>query len=312
METTRKNAVSGTDKQFRADFEIKVIKTDEASKVAHFEIRPDPRRYNEVLQDGERFYLDRYLGHLINLADMIGKMNELPMFTSPRSIDSAPDYADRRRSAVEHELITGEHVAPEEKARPHESFVTKSETRKIAFLSVDICGSTTNRLKNAEGFDTSYKIFLQELGTLVGQFHGFVLKTKGDGFIAYIDMPSFTTQCDSTVDLGLSFLVVLEKTVNPALKLAGLDPIKIRVGADYGLAKNQKFTVHATGFSQDDVVSDALNRAVKIEESCKPNQFRIGRELYELIHVQWLERAIEVPFDGATVGIENYKVYEVR
>jgi hypothetical protein len=67
-----------------------------------------------------------------------------------------------------------------------------------------------------------------------------------------------------------------------------------------------------TGFSSVEVASDALNRAVKIEEACKINEFRIGRSLYELIHVQWLERATEVEFDGTSVGLPSYQTYRMR
>ena len=37
----------------------------------------------------------------------------------------------------------------------------------------------------------------------------------------------------------------------------------------------------------------------------------IGRLLYELVHVKWLERAHEVSFDGASVGISDYQVYRI-
>jgi class 3 adenylate cyclase len=310
MKWNRPEVISN--RQFRADFEITPIKFDDTTRVAHFEIRPDPRRYTLVEQDGERFYLDRYLNYLIKLEDMMSRMGELPISTASQSIDSTPEYAERRRKAVEHELTTGEHVAPEEKARPHETFITNATTRSMAFVSVDICSSTAHRLRNPEGFDKAYRIFLRELGAIVGLFQGVILKTKGDGFIAYIDLPSFTIACDLAVDMGLSFLVVLKRTINPALRAAGLEPLQIRVGADYGTATTQKINIPATGFLQEDVVSDALNRSVKIEETCQPNQLRIGRALYELIHVQWLERASEVTFDGESVGVEDYKVYEVR
>ena len=67
-----------------------------------------------------------------------------------------------------------------------------------------------------------------------------------------------------------------------------------------------------TGFSDTEVGSDALNRAVKIQESAGLNEFRIGRDLYELIHVKWLERAREVPFDGSSIGAPEYRVYRVE
>jgi hypothetical protein len=34
--------------------------------------------------------------------------------------------------------------------------------------------------------------------------------------------------------------------------------------------------------------------------------------LYELIHVQWLERATEVEFESASVGLTEYKTYRMQ
>ncbi len=88
--------------------------------------------------------------------------------------------------------------------------------------------------------------------------------------------------------------------------------LTIRVGADCGAARLRKITVPATGFEAPEVASDALNRAVKIEQTAAANELRIGRGLYELVHVQWLERCQEVEFDGNDVGIEGYQVYKVE
>jgi class 3 adenylate cyclase len=111
--------------------------------------------------------------------------------------------------------------------------------------------------------------------------------------------------------MGGTMLHVLHRALNPALQTRGLSPLNIRIGADYGEATISELAVPLTGFAAKEVASDALNRAVKIEEACNPNEFRIGRALYELIHVQWLERASEVPFDGAQVGIPGYQAYRM-
>jgi class 3 adenylate cyclase len=176
---------------------------------------------------------------------------------------------------------------------------------------VDVCGGTALRKANPTAYDQAYKIFVQELGTVVGQFNGTIFKMTGDGFIALINFPGFTGQADNAVDMGLSFLTVLHQTINPALSKAGLPRLKIRVGADFGLAEVKELHIPATAFSTVDIASDALNRAVKIEETCSPNEFRIGRALYEVVHVQWLERARQVDFDGRLVGIPGYKAYRV-
>lgn len=297
------------EKQGRFDFEIE--KFDSGDGTMRVRAKPDARRYDQIKIDGVRYYRDKYLHTLISLDEMVHKMKGLPIYSLSPSIDSTPAYATRRQEFVTEQLKGGAYVPPEEKATPHQNFRT-GVTCDIAFLSVDICGATAYRRKDAPGFDKAYAIFIQELGALVGHFHGAILKTTGDGFIAYIDHPSFTSQCDAAVDLGLSLIAFSIRTLNPALKSTGLKPISIRVGADFGSATSRVVSVPSTNYRDMEVASDALNRAVKIEESCRPNQFRIGRDLYELIHVQWLERSEEVQFKGSSVGIEGYKVYKVH
>lgn len=266
--------------------------------------------------NGERHYLDKFLRMIIpekaveELA--VAQFGDLPVFYNPPAIESAREYASVRQGAIAGELRGESYVAPPEKARAQTQLSFAGGTRFLTFLSVDICGSSGLRRRDPVGFERAYEIFLRELATSVGHFHGAILKTTGDGFIATIDCEGYTTQCDNTVDLGLTFLAILRGSVNPALEAAGLPSLSIRVGADCGAARLRKITVPATGFEAPEVASDALNRAVKIEQSAAANELRIGRGLYELVHVQWLERCEEVEFNGKDVGIEGYQVYKVK
>lgn len=300
----------------RMDFTIEVIRADDDARTVHFAIEPDARRYQIIERDGEKFYLDKYLRHIISVEEvnssMVQQMSGLPIFALSPTVKSAPEYAAKRRAALLSDVSTGEYTPPTEPAVPHRRFEDDTKSREVAFLSVDICGSSARRRANPEAFDRAHEIMLRELGTVVGQFNGTLLKPTGDGFIAVVDYPAFTSLCDAVIDMGLSLLVVIRDSVNPALEQAGQEPLKIRIGADYGPAQIRQLEVPATGFSQPEVASDALNRAVKIEQSCGENEFRIGRRLYELVHVQWLERAQEIAFDGAKVGIPDYKVYRMR
>ena len=91
------------------------------------------------------------------------------------------------------------------------------EEHDVAFISLDICGSSKYRKRDPEGFDTAFGLLLRELGSTVGQFEGSILKATGDGFICFIDLPSFTVLADSTVDLCGTMLHVLHAAVNPAI-----------------------------------------------------------------------------------------------
>jgi class 3 adenylate cyclase len=296
----------------RMDFTMEVVGKDDETGITHVTIVPDRRRYDEPIQrDGKIFYLDKYLRFLIPIEEMARQMGGLPIFALSPTIESTPEYATRRRPEIASDLRTEQYTPPAERAIPHKSFEDDPRPRDTVFLSIDVCGSSAQRYADPKAFDRSYEILFRELGIVVGQFNGAILTMAGDGFIALVDHPAFTSQCDAAIDMGLSLLVVLGDAINPALKHIGLNPLKIRIGADYGPAETRHREVPATGFSRQEVVSDALNRAVKIEKSCGDNESRIGRRLYELIHVQWLERAKEVSLDGTNVGISDYKAYRI-
>ncbi|WP_082730632.1 MULTISPECIES: adenylate/guanylate cyclase domain-containing protein [Sphingomonas] len=304
-------------RQARMHMRLDLVKTvqtvDEESRTVKFSLVPDPRRYDRVEMEGGTWYLDRYFQTLIRLEDFAGpKMNGLPVYRSDRTVDSALEYAGRRRDAIAVELQTGEHQPPKEAPRAHGTLTADDSEREMAFLSVDICGSTAYRRRDAKGFDQAYQILLQEFGTTVGQFQGKLLKATGDGFIAYVDGPGVNVLVDNSIDLGCSLIRILHDAINPAIEAHGLTPLAIRVGADFGPAVVREVKIATTGFASLDVMSDALNRAVKIEQSAEPNSFRVGFDLYRLAHVQWLERSHKVNFDGASVGISGYKVFEVQ
>lgn len=210
---------------FRADFVSEVINFDEETHVAHFRMTPDPRRYDEIEQNGETLYIDKYLKTAFTLDAMLGGFEPgLPSYMLSSSISSTSEYAEERLSALEHEIDGGDYVPPKQKALAHYSLAPDDIKKDLGFLSVDICGSSALRKKNADAFDRAYDLFIRELGTIVGQFNGSILKTKGDGFIAYIDHPSFTNLCDAVIDMGLSILYVLHNSINPTLTKAGTPP----------------------------------------------------------------------------------------
>ena len=296
----------------RADFISEVESFDKATGVARMRMQPDPRRYDKVERDGETFYVDKYLRIAFTLETMVtGAWDGVPSYSFQPRIKSRIDYADARNVALADEISSGEYAPPAERPCEQHDIASSQNERGLGFLSVDICGASAMRRRNPADFDRAYELFTRELGTLVGQFNGSILKTKGDGFIAFIDHPSFTNLCDNIVDMGLSLLILLHRSLNPALAKAGMEQLSIRIGADYGEALVRQLTIPSTGFVTQEVASDALNRAVKIEEACMPDQFWIGQCLYELVHVKWLERATDTAFDGASIGIPGYKTYRM-
>lgn len=294
----------------RTDFVMEAVDLRQEGRVL-VKMLPDPRRYTCMERDGDTLHIDKYLGYVVSLNDMVAGFSGVPIYELSPSIASTGEYAQSRRAALSNEMDAGEYTPPAECAASHRELDMGGKETLIGFVSVDICGATALRRRDAAGFDRAYELFTRELGTVVGQFNGSILKTKGDGFIAFIDHPSFTRVSDNIVDMGLTLLAVLHQSLNPALEKCGIQPIHIRIGADFGEAKIKTMSVPATGFVCQEVVSDALNRAVKIEEACNPNELLIGRCLYQLIHVGWLERATEVAFEGDQVGMPGYQTYRI-
>ncbi|WP_027576980.1 adenylate/guanylate cyclase domain-containing protein [Bradyrhizobium sp. WSM1743] len=298
----------------RMDFAWDIVSLDETTQTFRAIVKPDPRRYETLQMEDGLYYRDKYLDFLVSeecLNSMSGVAG-LPMYCNSPTIKSASDYTQDRRTAIESQLQSGIFIAPNSEADQHRQLAPEDPVRNVTFLSVDICGSTKLRARNGSSYDRAYTIFFQELGSVVGQFHGTILTSTGDGFIAYITSQSVNVQCDNALDMGLTFLAVLEGAVNPALEAAGLPSLSIRVGADHGVAVVSELNVPSTGFSERVMKSDGLNRCAKINGKAKAGQFLIGRELYERIHVQWLERCSEVSVDLAgAFGFENYEIYSV-
>ena len=151
----------------RMDFTMDVVHADDETRTAHIVIAPDPRRYRIVELDGKRFYLDKYLDYYIGVDDMNESMAQqmagLPIFHLSPNISSTPNYAAARRAALKSDLRTGNYTPPEEPALPHRRFEENPQARGIAFLSIDICGSTAQRHADPEGFDRAYAILLVSL-----------------------------------------------------------------------------------------------------------------------------------------------------
>ena len=298
------------------DFVKTIISADDETRTLKFVLQPDPRRYEAFKDaDGRAMYRDKYFDFVIG-PEVIEALAEqavgTPVYFSPPNIESSEQYTEERLAAVAQEIQGGEHVPPTKAPDVHKPLTPPLAARWITFVSVDIVGSTASKLRHGDRYETAFRYFVQEVGTLVGQFHAHILKLTGDGMIAYIDHDSQNTQCDNTVDLCLSMQHLMSRGLNPSLRAAGLPELDIRIGADFGLAKLQTYSVSATGYTTTDVSSDALNRAVKIQESCRPGEVRIGRALYEGMHVNWLERASVAQESGSEFGLESYLVYVVR
>lgn len=293
----------------RLDLIIEEVKTSEGQ--VEFQVTPDPRRYERVKADGEVCYIDRFTRVMLPIRLFQDAISTLPFYDLRPRIASTIDYAQERASAVEDELAGESLRSPSVEPARHREMQGRTTITSTPFLSLDICRSTELRRREPTSFDRAAEILLREMQILVGQFEATILKATGDGFIAYLPHPAFTRQCDLIVDLGTSMIRMARDSICPMLHASGLPHLDIRIGADYGEARFEQKTNAVTGFTWPHVDSDALNLAVKIEQTARANSLRIGSSLYRLLHVQWLERATLIPAEDLPSSFNGYSVYEI-
>ncbi|HML07785.1 MAG TPA: hypothetical protein VK430_06610 [Xanthobacteraceae bacterium] len=169
METINQDSDLGT--KCRMDFTVETVRTDDRTRTAYFALVPDARRYTIVEHNGEKCYFDKYLKHLIPVDEMnecmVRQTRGLPLFALSPTIKSTPEYASGRRTAIAESLRTGRYSPPAEQAMPHKRFEDNPRPRDIAFLSIDVCGSSTQRRSDPEAFDRAYAILFRNLALLL-------------------------------------------------------------------------------------------------------------------------------------------------
>jgi class 3 adenylate cyclase len=259
----------------RIDMISEVIASDESSRTIRMILTPDPRRYDKFKKDGETQWRDKFLDFVFGWDTLTH--TALPpgasVFYSPAKIHDAGAYAVRRTSAVRREFAGSLYEPPAEIPDQHRGLPQEPTEIKATFLSLDIVDSTKTRKIYRQRYDTVIDLMFREMGTMIGYFHGSILKLTGDGFICFLDDSSINSQCDNSVNLGLSLLGMLDALNESTPK--EYPKLKVRIGAEHGLASVKRYVVPATGYEQTDIASDALNRASRIQENAPPTLLQL-------------------------------------
>ena len=290
------NIIGKRFRDFRSDFIQEIIDVDEDTGVFSFIIMPDPKLYDEVIEDGEIYYEDKYRGYRISQKVLLGSLVEqgpgTPSYHLAPRIKNSIDYAGERQEAVSKKLEFGAIIEPTTDPLPYAPLkIADDHEEVITFISVDIVNSTVLSGKWGDKYLESYKILVEELGLLAGQFNASILKTTGDGVQLYLRHPSKTRQADNTIDLAVSIIPHIEIAINPKLDELQYPVLDVRVGADMGYAITIRHQITSANYLDFEISSGALNRACKIQGLADPKECLIGEDLRNYSHVGWLERS---------------------
>lgn len=158
------------------------------------------------------------------------------------------------------------------------------ETRAV-ILFADLVKSTDLAIRYAHDptqMLATLNMIIPTLQDCAEYYGGVFEKNTGDGILAY-----FGVEQSMTDELAVKYATFaaqamfwcLENVVNPELRRRNLRPVHITIGADLG-----NVLIARIGLARRDspivAVGLVANRAAKLQESCAPDQFRVGEDFF--------------------------------
>ena len=166
-------------------------------------------------------------------------------------------------------------------------------------LFVDLVGSTQMTLQlPAEKVAIIISSFSQEMGFVIKNHYGYVLKYVGDAVIGYfVTHDSPLVAADNAVNCGKSMISVIEKGINPILSEYDYPELSVKIGMDFGENTIVRYGSDKTK-SHVDILGPGMSIASKITNLARPNQILIGEDVYEKLHPTVKESFKEVEWQG--------------
>ncbi len=187
----------------------------------------------------------------------------------------------------------------------------------MVVLYVDLVGSTTMALElPPEKIAIIISSFSQEMGSVIRQHHGYVLKFVGDAVIGYFvaENNSLLTTANA-VNCAKSMISVIQKGINPILNQYDYPDLKVKIGVDFGQNIIVRYGADKVN-SHVDLIGPVMNISAKIQSMAKPNQILIGSDVYDRLHPNSQKEYKQIIWKNdewkyrSRLSGEIYKVYE--
>ena len=187
----------------------------------------------------------------------------------------------------------------------------------VVILYVDIDGSTKLSMSiSPDKFATILHIFSQEMSLITSEYGGYVLKYVGDAVIALFPAEYNSSEAaKNAVDCAKGMREVIEKCINPELKLHGFPEIKAKMSMDYG---DVQVVLYGKSLERShiDIVGSSISVAAKMIPLAKTWEILVGQSIHEqLVHRYDFE---ELKVDSAKwtyideKNSSSYKIYLLR
>ena len=206
--------------------------------------------------------------------------------------DSVADWLKRRAAERKARLtsrlsaITGMREVPDRE----EIIVGSARETRGAVLFADLVGSTKLAMRYAsepEKMLATLNLLIPTLMDAARCYGGEFEKNTGDGILAYFGMGSSATDAEAAanaVGSAYAMLWATKNVVNPDLRARSLREVEITVGADLGDVLLARIGLQRiTNGTPMVAVGVVANRAAKIQGNARPNQARIGENLFRAL-----------------------------
>jgi adenylate cyclase len=306
----------------RMDFINKIIscEEDDDTLLVEFEMIPNPERYESIEFEGKPAFLDKSTGTVIpwdGFETLAKGLEGCPIVSmSPKQTDYCAFLKERRSELLEN---WDKEYSMEFNQMPVEGLLKELNGKEtyIVILYVDLEGSTrlSSEIK-PETYRKIIKIFLMEMSKIIDNFNGYVLKFVGDCAIGIFPAEgNFPNTCDNAIQAAIIMRSIVEDVINPVFVEKGLPQIGFHIGIDIGLVKADSFGALNIA-SIIDLIDYPMNLTAKIQSKSGHNGILVGRQLYELLHINLQNYCERVDLEGWSAKDpqrdEIYKVYRCK
>jgi class 3 adenylate cyclase len=197
---------------------------------------------------------------------------------------------EQSRAAIE----ARDAVATQGRTIPGEADLVFGTGRLVqaAVLFLDISGFSGRAAENIREQDLLLRaltLFFTEMVRICEEYGGSVEKNTGDGLMAYFEDSGGTSAEGGpkrAVSCALTMSFVTESAINIVLRNSGIEPIRFRVGVDYGWITVAKLGA-ARRFGSLAAVGTTANIASKMLAHGDPGDIVIGQAVKERLPVDW-------------------------
>ena len=252
---------------------------------------PNPDRYESGDFEGKLALLDKSTRTLIHwepFKESLEKSGRLPFVSiSPKQPVFCAYLKDRKSELLENwdnkYLLEPDQKHLEEILRK----LSGTETL-IVILYVDLEGSTGfSSDLDPEIYDKMIRIFLLQMAKIIDNFEGYILKYEGDCVIGIFPAEhTWVCTCDNAIQAAIMMCSVVKDVINPIFTEKNFPEIGFHIGVDIGSVRAGSFGALDIA-SVIDLIGYPMNLTKKIQSKAGHDEILIGRQLYDLIHINW-------------------------